>query len=392
MPWRRTGVLDERLKFIAAYLENAESIAALCRRFGVSRETAHKMLRRYAAEGLDGLRDRSRAPHTHPNAVTAAVRELLLQARRSHPTWGPHKLRAVLARRYPGLLLPAPSTLSRVLQRAGLAARRKRGRPAMPLTAPVHGGAEPNELWCADFKGWWRARNGERCEPLTITDAASRYALACEVVGRISVAEARAVFERTFRTYGLPRALRTDNGTPFASRGLAGLTRLSAWWVQLGIRPERITPGRPQQNGRHERFHRTLQETLPPTPTRRASRDACAAFVREYNDDRPHAALGNQTPADCYTPSVRAYPARLAALEYPSACTVRTVLGTGAIKWSGHRVFISEALVGQRIGLQPLTDRHWTVYFGALELGCFHEIERRLVPHDIPIWHAGAVP
>ena len=392
MPWRRTGVLDERLKFIAAYLEQTESVAALCRRFGISRETAHKFLRRYAAEGLDGLRDRSRAPHAHPTAVTAAVIALVLQARRSHPTWGPCKLRAWLARHYPGLLLPAPSTLSRVLQRAGLAARRTRARPAMPLAAPVRGVAQPNELWCADFKGWWRARNGERCEPLTITDAASRYALACDVVGRVSVAAARTVFERTFRTYGLPRALRTDNGSPFASRGLAGLTRLSAWWVQLGIRPERIAPGKPQQNGRHERFHRTLQETLAPAPTRRASHDACAAFMREYNDDRPHAALGNQTPADCYTPSVRAYPARLPDLEYPSGCTVRTVVGTGVMKWSGHRVFISEALVGQRIGLQPLTDRHWTVHFGALELGCFHEPDHRLVPHDIPIWHASSAP
>lgn len=392
MSWTRTSVLDERLKFIAAYLEGTESVAALCRRFGVSRETAHKFLRRYAAEGLDGLRDRSRAPHTHPTAVTDAVRALVLQARRQHPTWGPQKLRVVLARQYPGLRLPAPSTLSRVLQRAGVAARRQRGRAPMPLTAPVHGGASPNELWCADFKGWWRARNGERCEPLTITDAASRYALACDVVGRVSVVDARAVFERTFRTYGLPRALRTDNGSPFASRGLAGLTRLSAWWVQLGIRPERIAPGKPQQNGRHERFHRTLQESLPPAATRRASRDACAAFVREYNHERPHAALANQTPADCYTPSVRAYPMRLAPLEYPATCTVRQVFTTGVIKWSGYRVFISEALAGQRLGFQPLTDRLWTVYFGALEIGCFHEHEHRLVPHATPIWHANTVP
>jgi transposase InsO family protein len=385
-------VLDERLKFIAAYLENTESVAALCRRFGISRETAHKFLRRYAAEGLDGLHDRSRAPHAHPNAVTDAVLELVVHARRSHPTWGPRKLLASLARRYPGLTLPAPSTVSRVLQRAGLAARRKPGRHAIPLTTPFQSAALPNELWCADFKGWTRARNGERCEPLTITDAASRFALACDVLGRITLADARVVFERTFRTYGLPRALRTDNGTPFASRGLAGLTRLSAWWVQLGIRPDRITPGKPQQNGRHERFHRTLKETLAPAPTRRAYQDACAAFVREYNAERPHAALSNQTPADRYTPSVRPYPARLRALEYPADCTVRTVLSPGVMKWSGHRVFISEALSGQRIGLRPLTDRHWIVHFGALEIGCFHEHERRLVPHDIPIWHAGAVP
>lgn len=392
MPWRTTGVLDERLKFIAAYLENTESVAALCRRFGVSRETAHKFLRRYAAEGLDGLHDRSRAPQVHPNAVTEAVRALLVDARRSHATWGPRKLRAYLARRYPGLTLPASSTISRVLQRAGLAARRKPKRQAVPLTAPFHGLALPNELWCADFKGWWRARNGERCEPLTITDAASRYALACEVLRRVNLADARAVFERTFRAYGLPRALRTDNGTPFASRGLAGLTRLSAWWVQLGIRPDRIMPGKPQQNGRHERFHRTLKEALAPAPTRRRYQDTCAAFVREYNDERPHAALDNLTPADVYVPSVRSYPARVPALEYPAEYTVRTVHSGGEMKWGGTVIFVSAALVGQRIGLRPMTDRHWSLHFGALELGCFHEHERRLVPHETPIWHASSVP
>jgi transposase InsO family protein len=390
MPWRRTGVLEERIKFIAAYLEGTDSVAALCRRFGISRETAHKFLSRYTAEGLDGLRDRSRAPHSHPNAVTEAVLELLVQARRAHPSWGPRKLVAYLARQYPGLVLPAASTVSRVLRRAGLADRRRARRHAFPLSAPFRGTQHPNDLWCADFKGWFRARNGERCEPLTITDAVSRYGLACQVVDQIALGHVRPVFERTFRAYGLPHAVRTDNGPPFASTGLAGLTRLSAWWVALGIRPERITPGRPQQNGRHERFHRTLQDTLPPAATRADQQGALDAFLREYNRERPHAALGNRTPGDLYVPSPRLYPEQLRPLEYAADCVVRTVHGHGDIRWAGDRIFVSEALRGHRLGLRHLTDRHWTVYFGCLEVGYLDERQWRLVPHQTPIWHTPA--
>jgi transposase InsO family protein len=380
-------VLEERIKFIAAYLEGSESVSALSRQFGISRETAHKFLSRYSAEGVEGLRDRSRAPHVHPNAVTEAVLELVIQARRAHPSWGPRKLVAYLARHYPGLTLPAPSTLSRLLHRAGLAARRRPARRAVPLTAPFRHSSQPNDLWCADFKGWFRAGNGDRCEPLTITDAVSRFGLACEVLDRITLPAARCVFERTFREYGLPQALRTDNGSPFASTGLAGLTRLSAWWVRLGIRPDRIAPGKPQQNGRHERFHRTLQDTVPRAPPRLAQQRACTAFLREYNEERPHAALGDRTPVDLYVPSVRPYPEPLPPLAYSTDCEVRTVHNHGDIKWAGERIFVSEALIGQRIALRHTTDAHWTVYFGRLELGCFDERQRRLVPHPTPIWH-----
>jgi transposase InsO family protein len=387
MPWRRTGVLEERVKFVVAYLEGRDSVAALCRQFGISRQTGHKFLSRYGGEGADGLRDRSRAPHGHPNAVTDAVLALLCQARRAHPTWGPRKLIAFLARLYPGLELPAPSTVGRLLHRAGLAARRKRARRTVPLTGRVAGPWRPNELWCGDFKGWSRAQNGERCEPLTITDAVSRYALACDVLERITLREARRVFERTFREYGLPQALRTDNGVPFASQGLAGLTRLSAWWVQLGIRPERIAPGKPQQNGKHERFHRTLQDTVPPALTRRAQHQASQAFLREYNEQRPHEALGNRTPADLYVPSARSYPDPLPPLDYPADCAVRRVGKNGDLHWAGEHFFLSEALSGQRVALRHTTDRHWTVYFGRLELACFDECQHRLIPHSTPIWH-----
>jgi transposase InsO family protein len=380
-------VLEERLKFIAAYLEGTESVAALCRQFGISRETAHKFLSRYSVQGLEGLRDRSRAPHSHPNAVTEAVLELVLQARRAHPTWGPRKLVAYLGRHYPGLTLPAASTISRVLQRAGLAARRKLARHAVPLTTPFRDSHGPNDLWCADFKGWFRARNGERCEPLTITDAVSRFGLACQVVDRITLQRARPVFERTFREYGLPRALRTDNGAPFASTGLAGLTRLSAWWVALGIRPDRIAPGKPQQNGRHERFHRTLQET-PPALTRLAQQRAYEAFLREYNDDRPHAALGNRTPAELYVPSPRRYPDPLPPLEYAADCEIRSVQSHGEIKWAGAGVFVSEALIGHRLGLRRTAAQQWTVYFGRLEIGHLDERVGRLLPLATPIWCA----
>jgi len=387
MPWRTTGVLEERLKFVLAYVAGEGSVAELARTHGISRKTAYKFLSRFPLEGVAGLQDRSRAPHAHPNAITPGVVELLLQARRRHPTWGARKLLPYLARRYPGLVLPAASTVSRLLRVQGLAARRARRRPLGGSAAPGRGTA-PNDLWSADFKGWFRAGNGERCEPLTITDHASRFGLACDVLERGTLPTVRPVFERIFREYGLPGALRTDNGLPFASTGLGGLTRLSAWWIRLGIRPERIAPGQPQQNGRHERFHRTLQEATarPPSPTRRAQQRASDAFLREYNYERPHAALGDRPPADVYVPSARPYPTHLAPLAYPPDCEVRRVQSCGHMKWRGQDVFVSQALVGQHVGLRQTADDQWRLYFGPVELARFDARQRKVLPLATPLW------
>lgn len=387
MPWR-VGVIEERVRFVLAYLEGQHSIAELCRGYGVSRKTAYKFLARYIGGGIEALRDRSRAPQRHPNAIAPPVIDLLVDARRKHPTWGPRKLLPYLARQYPGLQLPGASTVSQLLRTRGLAARRRARPRGRPGSTPFGEVAAPNDLWTADFKGWFRAANGERCDPLTIADTVSRFAFACELLERISLKGARAVFERVFREHGLPRALRTDNGTPFASHGLAGLTRLSAWWVRLGIRPERIAPGKPQQNGRHERFHRTLLETAlrPPAPTRRAQQRVCDAFLREYNQERPHAALANRTPADVYTYSARAYPRHLPPLDYPEEYTVRRVRAHGVIRWRGELLFLSELLVGESIGLRPTADDRWTVYFGHLEVAYLDPRHGKIVPYAAPRW------
>jgi transposase InsO family protein len=381
-------VVEERVRFVLAYLEGQYSLAELCRAYSVSRKTAYKFLTRYVAGGIEALRDRSRAPRHHPNAVAPGVVELVVDTRRHHPSWGPRKLLPYLARQYPGLQLPAPSTVSALLRVRGLAARRRVRPQGLPRSAPFGTVAGPNDLWTADFKGWFRAGNGERCDALTIADTASRFAFACELLERVTVDAARPVFERAFREYGLPHAVRTDNGTPFASRGLGGLTRLSAWWIRLGVRPERITPGKPQQNGRHERFHRTLRDTAlrPPAPTRRAQQRVCDAFLHEYNYERPHAALANATPAELYDRSPRPYPSRLPLIQYPSDYTVRRVQCRGHIRWHGDGIFVSETLIGEAIGLCPMRDDGWTIYFGPLALAYFDGRKRQLLPYTTPQW------
>lgn len=389
MPWRRTDVLEERVRFVLAYLEGEGSVAELCRVFGVSRKTAYKFLGRYRVERVDGLRDRSRAPHTHPNALTAGTTELLLRTRLAHPTWGARKLLAYLVRRYPGLPLPAASTVIEHLKRRGLSHPPHRRRHIVPFAGPFATARRPNDVWCADFKGWFRAQNGEPCEPLTISDAMSRFALRCQLLEETTTPVVQAAFVQAFREYGLPAAIRTDNGPPFASRALFGLSRLAVWWIKLGISVERIAPGKPQQNGRHERFHLTLQQHVarPPAPTRAAQQQACDRFLREYNHERPHAALGNRTPADVYTPSPRTYPRRLAPCAYPAAFEVRTVQLDGHFTWRAHDVYVTKALGGERLGFERVSDEHWTVHFGPLELGLLDDRHLELLPHAAPKVH-----
>lgn len=375
MPWKESRVEDERLQFIADWERDECGMSELCRRYGVSRPTGYKWVDRYERFGLDGLKDVARAPHSHPNATPQGVERLVLQGRLKHPTWGPRKLVAWLGPRHPGLRLPAPSTAGEILRRHGLVVGRRRKRRQAPYTEPFVGYEGANATWCADFKGWFRTRDGDRVDPLTVSDGYSRYLLTCRAVRRADYACVRPVFERLFRAHGLPVAIRTDNGVPFASVAAGGLSRLSVWWIKLGIVPERIAPGHPEQNGRHERMHRTLKaETArPPRATRRAQQRAFDAFRREYNEERPHEALGQRPPASAYRPSVRPCPSRVPEMEYGAGFEVRRVRSNGQIKWRGATHFLSEVLVGEPVGLRREDERIWKVYFGPVELARWDE-------------------
>lgn len=370
MPWRTTCPMDERTRFIAARLAGDESMSGLCRQFGVSRKTGYKLWARYQAGGPAALLERSHAAHRQPRAVAAAVQEAIVSARAAHPTWGPRKLKAWLAHRHPGHPWPAASTIGALLRRAGWIAapgRRARATPSPWFSAATG----PNDVWTVDFKGWFHTGDGRRCDPLTILDAYSRYLLDCRVVRDLSEPAARPVFEALFRAYGLPRVIRTDNGAPFASVAAGGLSRLAVWWVRAGIRPERIAPGHPEQNARHERLHRTLKQeaTRPPQATAVAQQGAFDRFRQEYNHERPHEALGQRPPAASYQPSPRVYRAPLPELEYPAAYRVRPTHPNGEINWLGRRVFINQAVAGERLGLHEIADGCWAVYLGPLELG-----------------------
>jgi putative transposase len=382
MPWRETGPMNERMSFVVEHGQGQLSVAALCRAYGISRKTGYKWLARYGTAGAGGLSDQSRAPHSHPQSVSAELAEVLRQARAGHPTWGPRKLIARLRAEQPGLRLPAASTVGAVLTRAGLTVHRRR-RHHTPLDrSPLRPYAAANAVWCADFKGHFLTADGAVCYPLTISDGYSRYLLRCQAVPTPGGLHAQPIFDAAFREFGLPTAIRTDNGAPFASTGLAGLSRLSVWWIKLGIAPERIEPGKPTQNGRHERMHRTLkQETAtPPKATLRAQQRAFDAFRHEYNQERPHEALGQVPPAMVFGPSTRPYRGRPAELVYPDADAVRQVHHQGEVRWHGHAFFLTEALAGEVVGLQGQGAGRWQVVFGPLVLGMLDEEQGKMVP------------
>jgi transposase InsO family protein len=363
--------MEERMSFIASAEAEAESFAELCRRYGVSRKTGYKWMARYTAEGVLGLQDRRRAPLHHPYQVGAEVAGSVLAARRAHPSWGARKIRAWLMARAPEERWPAASTLHDLFRDAGLVSPRWRRERVPPRTAPFAGCDEPNAVWTADFKGWFRTGDGARCEPFTLMDAWSRYLLRLQAVKRADTVTVRAILEAAFREYGVPLAFRSDNGPPFAGCSAGGLSRLAVWLIKLGVLPERIDPGAPQQNGRHERFHQTLKRDTasPPAASCRAQARAFAAFRREYNEERPHEALDQATPAARYQASARLYTGRLRSPEYPGAETVRQVRSNGEIKWRGQTVFLGEPLVGEPVGLFPLEDGRWRVMYGPIQLG-----------------------
>ncbi|MGB9075084.1 MAG: IS481 family transposase [Terriglobales bacterium] len=384
MPWKVSGVVEKRRLFVEQWLSEEWTVTELCGRHGISRQAGYNTLARYQREGWKGLETRSRAPHGHPNQMSGATEQQIVELRQAHMRWGPRKLKVVLEREQSEGTWPAASTIGELLRREGLVMARKKRHRMDPYTTPFASASEPNRVWCGDFKGWSRTQNGERIDPLTISDACTRYLLRCQAVEKMDTARVQAIFEAGFREYGLPEAIRTDNGAPFASRAIAGLSRLALWWMKLGIVPERIQPAHPEQNGRHERMHLTLQqETMSPmAANRRSQQRRFDQFRSEYNQQRPHEALAMRTPESCYTASPRPYPARVSEPEYDSSMTVRRVFAAGQFSWKHHDVFVSETLMGERIGLQPIDDRWYTIYFAEFPVGRFDSRTRTV--HRLP--------
>jgi transposase InsO family protein len=382
MPWKVSGVVERRQEFLADYVSGQWTMTDLCRAYGISRPSGYQVLRRYASDGELGLEEQSRAPGRHPNQTPPAIEQQVLELRREHTRWGPRTLRAKLQQLHPRVSWPAASTIGAMLDREGLTLHRRKRRRVAPYTQPLAAATEPNRVWCADFKGWFRTGDGARIDPLTMTDAHSRYLLRCQAVEKTDTRRVQAIFEAAFRQYGMPLAIRTDNGAPFASRAIAGLSRLAVWWMKLGIVPERIKAGHPEQNGRHERMHRTLAEetTSPAAATTRAQQRAFDRFRQVFNEERPHHALGMRTPSAVYEPSLRAYPAREPEPEYGSTMKVRRVQSRGEFCWKHHDVFLSETLSYERIGLLPLDDRYYRVYLAEFPLARFDSRELRIEP------------
>lgn len=380
MPWSQTSPMDQRMQFIADYLRQTLDVTELCRLYGVSRKTGYKWIGRYLECGPEGLEEHSRKPGSHPNQTSGEVVQALLQARNRHPTWGAKKLLAIVGKRHPDWSLPGRSTVCEILSRHGLVPKQRRrrviGHPGKPTSQIL----APNDLWCADFKGQFKTGDGHYCYPLTVTDGYSRYLLGCQGLTSTKVAEAKPVFARLFKEFGLPLRIRTDNGVPFATTTLARLSSLSAWWVRLGVLPEFIEPGKPQQNGRHERMHRTLkaETTRPPAATRRAQQRKFNRFREEFNEQRPHEALDMATPASLYVPSRREMPERLPPLEYPDRFEVRYVSYNGGIRWNKGWVNVSITCAGEYVGLEEIDDGVWNVYFGPLKLGRLIERHMRI--------------
>lgn len=384
MPWKECKRMDERLRFIARLLEG-EKMAPLCREFGISRVTGYKIYERYRECGLDGLNDRSRRPYRHANRLPFQIERCILGIKREHPSWGAPKIRAKLLREFSMLKPPAVSTVHAVLDRNGLVTRRKRRRYKAEGT-PLNEAAEANGLWCADYKGEFRLGNKQYCYPLTITDYRSRYLLACEGVSSTKAPFAFSVFERVFKEVGLPRAIRTDNGAPFASpHALFGLSQLSVWWLRLGIRIERIKPGNPQQNGRHERMHLTLKKetTKPAAFNFLQQQERFDRFVGVYNNERPHQALSGAYPGDLYTPSARIYEPP-GEPDYPFHDRTVRVTRCGRICIGKRKINLSQVFAGQILGLREVDDHIWLVSFLDYDLGFFDNKEDRVEPASNP--------
>jgi len=385
MPWKECSVVEERLRFVARVLEG-EPMAAVCREFGISRKTGYKIFDRYKEYGLEALSDRSRRPVRYANQLPQQIENLIVRLKGEKPHWGARKIRELLVRRLNGdVRVPAKSTIHALLDRHGLVKRAGKSRNRAHGT-PLSDGLAPNDLWCADFKGEFKLGNGQYCYPLTVTDHASRFLLLCEALESTREDLAVTAFERLFRERGLPAAIRSDNGVPFASpNALFNLSKLSVWWLRLGITIERIKPGHPQQNGRHERMHLTLKKeaTRPPGLNSLQQQARFDAFLHQFNGERPHEALAMKCPAELYAASTRSYDG-LPELTYPFHDRDILVTACGRICLHRKKINLSTVLAGQRLGIKEVDVGIWLVSFMHYDLGYFDLEQRTLQPLDNP--------
>lgn len=384
MAWKKTtDTPEQRQQFIDAHQrKDHPSFSALCIAFGISRQTGYDTLLAYDAKGREGLAPRSKRPHRSPTALSEEIEEIIIEVREAHPTWGARKIVAFLERKMPRRQWPWPSTVGELLRRRGLSHPRPQRHRTPPFTQPLAHSTAPNDVWCADFKGHFCVGDGSRCNPLTVTDACSRMLLRCTHVTRGDLAHSRPVFDAAFREFGLPLAIRTDNGPPFSTKSLAGLSRLSVWWMRLGIWPERIEPGCPEQNGRHERMHLTLKRetATPPAANLRLQQRAFDRFRAEFNDERPHEGIAQLVPADLYKASSRLYSGVVPEMHYPDGLDVRSVRQGGEIRWRGTYLFLSEVLGGERVVLWERDDKDVDLFYGPLKIARINTRKHCIVP------------
>jgi putative transposase len=375
MPWSETSTMEQKRLFIRDYVQGSFEMAELCRRYGISRPTGYKWIHRFEMEGLPGLEERSRRPEGCSHETAIEITEAILELRQKHPHWGAKKLLRILRDRHPKVDWPARSTVCDLLSRHGMIDKKRRRQYPGHAGKPPQSMDAPNDTWCVDYKGEFKTGDGVYCYPLTITDGCTRFIVRCHGLPSTAHNGAKPVFRDAFKHYGLPKIIRSDNGVPFATTAIGRLSRLSAWWIQLGIYPELIEPGKPQQNGRHERMHKTLKQetTRPPAKTMRGQQRRFDRFVMEFNEERPHEALEQDTPASHYAASPRSFPTKLPPIEYPAHFEKRLMSRNGGFRWASKRVPLSHLLEGQYIGLEEVGDGIWDVYFSHVRLGQMDE-------------------
>lgn len=380
MPWKELKPMEQKVLFVADWLKELYTFCELCEHYGISRKTGYKWIERFRKSGLDGLNDVSRKPQHSPLQTPYPVRQAILSLRQQgRMILGPKKIQALLQRHFPSEQPPSKTTIYNILHNEGLVTPRRRRRRVSPFPQPFSPVGEVNDVWSADYKGQFRLQNKQYCYPLTVMDHHSRYLLGCQAIPGPRFKETQSVFKELFREYGLPKRIRTDNGVPFASTTIAGLSRLAIWWITLGILPERIEPGKPQQNGRHERMHRTLKQAAvnPPEKDWRTQQQSFDRFIHDYNHERPHEALGQLTPASQYQSSPRNYTDTLEELIYPDYFEIRTVQRNGTVYCKNHMIYIGEVLKEHRVGLYEIAEGVWEVYFGSVLLGRYDERDAR---------------
>ncbi len=382
MPWQERSPMDLRLQFVRDWHSGCWTMTELCTDYQISRKTGYKWIARHEASGRAGLADRSRRPHHNPRATAKELVEQLIALRQRHPHWGAPKLLTVAARQRPATAWPKRTTICDLLKREGLVTARRRMQRLAGAALPLAPVTAPNQTWTIDFKGRFLTGDGRYCYPLTLRDAFSRFVLRCDALLGGTAAATRQRLERAFADYGVPERIRSDNGVPFASAGLGRLSPLSVWWMRLGIAPERIAPGRPDQNGSHEPFHAVLkaETTRPAAGDARAQQRRFVRFCREYNYERPHAALANDVPASIDQPSPRSLPTRLPPVEYPGHVEVRRVSCIGQVSWQGDPLFLSLALVGEDVAFEEAADGLWTIRLGTVAIGRYDGRRRTLLP------------